>query len=220
MVQSNYRKIQAEVTAAAYGRAIKIIGASKTMPPEKIREAYDAGLRCFGENRIQEGIAKIPQLPSDIEWHFIGHLQRNKVPEAVRHFAWIQSVDSLRLLHAIEKEAAKQQKKMLLLLEINLGNEESKHGLKPEELGELLKEKLEWAEIRGLMAIPPYYEDPEQARPHFRILRRLAESDSRLSELSMGMSHDYVVAVEEGATMVRIGTALFGERSRPATGGP
>jgi len=212
MIESNYRKIQAEVAAVTRGRPVKIIGASKTMPPEKIKEAYDAGLHFFGENRIQEAIAKIPALPSDIEWHFIGHLQHNKVHEAVRYFSWIQSVDSLRLLQAIEKEAAKQQKKISLLLEINSGGEESKHGLKPQELGTLLKENLEWTEIRGLMAIPPFYEDPELIRPHFQELKNLAQFDPRLEELSMGMSHDYPVAIEEGATMVRIGTALFGER--------
>jgi pyridoxal phosphate enzyme (YggS family) len=212
MIQSNYQRIRNEIAAAANGRPVKLIGASKTMAPEKIRQAYDSGLRCFGENRIQEAVAKIPVLPSDIEWHFIGHLQRNKVQEAVRFFSWIQSVDSQRLLNAIEKEAAKQQKRMLLLLEVNVANEQTKHGLLPEALKELLHTKLEWTEIRGLMAIPPFYEDPELVRPHFQTLRELAASDPGLKELSMGMSHDYKVAIEEGATMVRIGTALFGKR--------
>ena len=161
---------------------------------------------------MQEGMAKIQSLPADIEWHFIGHLQTNKAREAVRFFSWIQSVDSLRLLNAIEKEATKQQKKMSLLLEINLGNEESKSGLDATQIEELISTKLEWSGILGLMAIPPFFEDPEKARPYFQDLRKLAEPYPQLTEFSMGMSHDYVVAIQEGATMVRIGTALFGER--------
>jgi len=212
MVQSNYQKIHTAVTAAAAGKPIKIIGASKTMPAERIREAYNAGMRFFGENRIQEAISKIPVLPDDIEWHFIGHLQTNKVRDAVRFFSWIQSVDSTRLLAAIEKEAARQQKKMLLLVEMNLGGEETKHGLDPGDLSDLMNIKSEWTEIRGLMAIPPFFKNPELVRPYFQKLRMVAESHPQLTELSMGMSQDYLVAIEEGATMVRIGTALFGER--------
>jgi len=212
MIESNYEKIRSEVAAAANRRTVKIIGASKTVTGEKIKQAYDAGVRCFGENRIQEAIAKIPALPADIEWHFIGHLQRNKVPEAVRYFSWIQSVDSMKLLDAIEKEAAKQQKKMRLLLEMNVGEEQTKHGLKQAELGEILQTRLEWSEIRGLMAIPPFSENPELARPHFQTLRKLAAFDDRLKELSMGMSGDYQIAVSEGSTIVRIGSVIFGER--------
>ena len=212
MIESNYKRICDEISTASKGRSIKLIGASKTMPVERIREAYDSGMRFFGENRIQEGIGKIQFLPADIEWHFIGHLQTNKAREAVRFFSWIQSVDSLRLLNAIEKEATKQQKKMSLLLEINLGNEESKSGLDATQIEELISSKLEWSRILGLMSIPPFFEDPEQVRPYFQTLRKLAEPYPQLTELSMGMSHDYVVAIEEGATMVRIGTALFGER--------
>jgi pyridoxal phosphate enzyme (YggS family) len=215
MIQSNLSKIQAEVAAAAAGRAVKIIGASKTVPAEKLREAYNLGLRSFGENRIQEAIPKIKDLPENIEWHFIGHLQSNKVRDAVRHFSWIQSVDSSRLLLLIDKEAAKQQKQISVLFEINLGGEETKHGLSPELLKEALETggNLEHARIQGLMAIPPFFEDPEQVRPYFRRLKDLASMHPALTELSMGMSHDYFVAIEEGATMVRIGTALFGERS-------
>jgi pyridoxal phosphate enzyme (YggS family) len=212
MIESNYKRIRDEISNASKGRTVKLIGASKTMPVERIQEAYDAGMRFFGENRIQEGVTKIQSLPADIEWHFIGHLQTNKAREAVRFFSWIQSVDSLRLLNAIEKEAAKQQKKMSLLLEINLGNEDSKSGIDPAQIQELISTKLEWSRILGLMAIPPFFEDPETVRPYFQTLKQLAQPYPQLTELSMGMSHDYVVAIQEGATMVRIGTALFGER--------
>jgi PLP dependent protein len=213
MIQSNFNKIQAEVAAAA-GRAVKIIGASKTVPAERLREAYDAGMRSFGENRIQEAIPKILALPEDIEWHFIGHLQSNKVRDAVRYFSWIQSVDSSRLLHRIENEASKQQKQISILFEINVGGEETKHGMAPELLKQVLESSrnLEHARIRGLMAIPPFFEEADHVRPYFRRLKELASSHPALTELSMGMSHDYIVAIEEGATMVRIGTALFGER--------
>jgi pyridoxal phosphate enzyme (YggS family) len=215
MVEHNYARIESQVAAAAKNRRVKIIGASKTVSTDRIHEVYDAGLRCFGENRIQEALPKIQNLPNDIEWHFIGHLQTNKAKDAVRHFAWIHSVDSERLLRTIEKEAAKQKKKMLLLIEINLGGEESKHGIEPSKLPPLLNvaKDLEWSEIRGLMAIPPFLENPEDVRPYFQKLNGLA-TPHQLPELSMGMSHDYVIAIEEGATMVRIGTALFGERKR------
>jgi pyridoxal phosphate enzyme (YggS family) len=212
MIESNYKRISDEIARAGKGRSVKLIGASKTMPAERIQEGYDAGMRFFGENRIQEGIPKIQSLPADIEWHFIGHLQTNKARDAVRYFSWIQSVDSLKLLNAIEKEAAKVQKQMSLLLEINLGNEETKGGLDSTQIEELISTKLEWCAIHGLMAIPPFFENPEEVRPYFQTLRKLAEPYSQLTELSMGMSHDYIVAIEEGATIVRIGTALFGER--------
>jgi len=214
MIQSNLSRIQAAVAAAAAGRAVKIIGASKTVSSERIREAYNTGMRSFGENRIQEAIPKIENLPDEIEWHFIGHLQSNKVRDAVRYFSWIHSVDSSRLLHLIDKEASKQQKQISILFEINLGGEETKHGLAPELLKEVLDASgnLDHVTIRGLMAIPPFFEDADKVRPYFRRLKELASTHPSLTELSMGMSHDYIVAVEEGATMVRIGTALFGER--------
>ena len=214
MIESRLRKIQAEISAAAGSRSVKIIGASKTVTPERIREAYDAGLRCFGENRIQEAIPKIQNLPPDIEWHFIGHLQSNKVRDAVSYFSCIESVDTLRLLARIDQEAVKQNKSMTALIEINLGGEATKHGADPAELEVLLQEsrKLQNTEVRGFMAIPPFHEDAERVRPYFQRLRSLASAYPHLSELSMGMSHDYIVAIEEGATIVRIGTALFGER--------
>lgn len=216
MIQSRLHAIQEEVAAAARQRPVKIIGASKTVSPDRIREAYEAGLRFFGENRIQEAIPKIQALPGDIEWHFIGHLQSNKVRDAVTYFSCIQSVDSARLLRKIDQESSRQEKRLSVLIEINLGGEESKHGLDPEMLDALMKGSagLQGVDIKGLMAIPPFFEDPEKVRPYFRRLRELAYAFPQLSELSMGMSHDYIVAIQEGATMVRIGTALFGEREK------
>jgi PLP dependent protein len=215
MAEHNYARIRAQVAVAAKDKLVKIIGASKAVSIDRIREVYDAGLHCFGENRIQEAVPKIQALPDDIEWHFIGHLQTNKTRDAVRYFSWIQSVDSERLLRAIEKEAAKEQKRMLLLIEINLGGEETKHGTDPAQLDQILTvaKNLEWCKIRGLMAIPPFFDNPGDVRPYFRRLRQLAD-EHQLQELSMGMSHDYIVAIEEGATMVRIGTALFGQRPK------
>jgi len=220
-LQENFRLILERVKAASGGREVKILGASKTMAPEKLEQAFRAGLRVFGENRIQEAIPKIQTLASlEVEWHFIGHLQTNKVKEAVRYFSWIQSVDSVRLMMAIEKEAHKISKKVNLLFEVDLAGEETKHGMQPDQLAEALdaSRELSCASVRGLMIIPPFFDDPEQARPFFQRLREirdhLAGQFPDLKELSMGMSHDYEVAVQEGATIIRIGTALFGSRTK------
>lgn len=213
-IRENIRRVHENVEKLAAGRAIKVIGVTKTVPPQRIQEAHEAGLHCFGENRIQEALPKIQQLAGlQIEWHFIGHLQTNKAREAVRHFSCIQSVDSLKLLQQIEKEAEKVQKKINFLLEINLGGEESKHGFVESAVAGAVESsrELKWGNLCGLMIIPPYFEDAERVRPFFGQLRRIAEQH-RLSELSMGMSHDYRIAIEEGATMVRIGTAIFGTR--------
>lgn len=218
-VGSNVREALERIAIAARGRQVKLVAVTKTVAPDRIREAIAAGLRLAGENRIQEALPKIQALSDlQVEWHFLGHLQTNKVRDAVKHFACIQSVDSLRVLLEIEKEASRQQKKPELLLELNLGGEESKYGLTREQLPEALEagEKLQWCRVAGLMLIPPFLEDQEMVRPYFRELREIREKYSgrfsALRELSMGMSHDYVTAVEEGATMVRIGTAIFGAR--------
>ena len=214
MIESNLRRIRSEIAAIALDRECKMIGVTKTVSAERIQKAIDAGLRIFGENRVQEAVPKIQQLPADLEWHFIGHLQTNKVRDAVRYFSWIQSVDSARLLQAIDREAVKQDKDVQVLIQIHLGDEETKHGLDASLLNEVLslRSELQRTRVKGLMAIPPFFENPEDVRPYFQKLRKLAHAHS-LPELSMGMSHDYIVAVEEGATMVRIGTALFGERT-------
>jgi pyridoxal phosphate enzyme (YggS family) len=219
MIAENIKKIRENIARVAHGRNVQLIAVSKTVSADRIGKAHHAGIKSFGENRIQEAIPKIAELGSlGIDWHFIGHLQTNKARDAVRHFSWIQSIDSHKLLIQIEKEAAKQNKNIHLLLELNLGSEESKHGLTENDLLEILEAglKLQWCKILGLMIIPPYDEDPEKIRPYFRKLRdirdRWQKDFTDLTELSMGMSNDYEVAIEEGATMVRIGTSIFGSR--------
>lgn len=219
-IQRNVSEIRSRIERASGGRPVRLIAVSKTFPAERVREAWDAGLTIFGENRIQEAVPKIQFLQAlAIEWHLIGHLQTNKTREAVRHFSWIQSIDSLKILNQVEKEAARQQKKIDALLEINIGGEESKHGFSETDLPAALQvgRALEWCKVRGLMIIPPFSEDPEMVRPYFRKMRELRASLAveypDVVELSMGMSHDFEIAIQEGATMVRIGTALFGERT-------
>jgi len=199
---------------------------SKAFPPERIREAYDAGLRLFGENRVQEFAHKWPALRDlpDAEWHMIGHLQSNKAARAAELFAGIDSLDSVRLAEKLNLSARLLGRKLPVLVEINMGEEAAKSGVAPESraLNELLEKaaELDHLEFRGLMAIPPFTEDPEQARPFFRHLRELRDQIAArklasvgMHVLSMGMSHDFEVAIEEGSTCVRIGTAIFGERT-------
>jgi pyridoxal phosphate enzyme (YggS family) len=200
---------------------------SKTFPPERIREAYDAGLRLFGENRVQEFAGKADALEDlrEAEWHLIGHLQTNKAAKAAELFAAIDSVDSLRLAQKLNASAQQFKKKLAVLIEVNVGGEAAKSGIPQEsrELDELLLAAPELAhlEFRGLMTVPPFTEDPQQARPYFRKLRELRDQITarrlpavNVSALSMGMSHDFEVAIEEGSTCVRVGTAIFGDRTR------
>ena len=205
---------------------VKLVAISKTFPPESIREAYQAGLRDFGENRVQEAGLKRPMLLDlGITWHLVGHLQSNKAKAARQLFHWVHSVDSFRLAQKLDQAATTEGGRLPVLLEINLGGEESKAGVGESETAQLAEQisQLATLEIRGLMVIPPYFADPEQVRPYFRRLRELAqEIDARnivnvsMRELSMGMSHDFEVAIEEGATIIRVGTAIFGQRG----GGP
>ncbi|MGC8941205.1 MAG: YggS family pyridoxal phosphate-dependent enzyme [Sulfurihydrogenibium sp.] len=197
-----------------------LLAASKTQPVEKILEAYECGIRYFGENRVQEGMEKIDMLKDykDIHWHLIGGLQTNKAKYAVKYFEMIHSVDRQELVDELEKRASKLGKVQEGLIEVNFG-EESKFGVREENLKTLFEYTLtkKHLKIVGLMAIPPYFENPEDVRPFFRKLRLLKEDleksfNVKLPHLSMGMSHDFEVAIEEGATIVRIGTALFGER--------
>ena len=194
---------------------------SKTHPAEAIREAYAAGIRLFGENRVQEFAGKAEAVRDlDAEYHLIGHLQSNKTGKAAELFHGVDSVDSLKLARRLNAEAERAGKKLRVLIEINTGGEAAKSGFAPEaaELKELLASAsaLPNIEIRGLMTIPPHTDDPKGARPYFKLLRELRDrlrSDSLLlRELSMGMSHDFEVAIEEGSTCVRVGTAIFGER--------
>ncbi len=198
---------------------------TKTFPPEVIAEAYAAGQRLFGENRVQEFMSKagaLVRLP-DAEFHLIGHLQANKAAKAAQLFHAIDSMDSVRLAERLNAAGAGRQKRLPVLIEMNIGGEEAKSGVAPEsaELEALLAAAANWPnlEFHGLMTIPPFTEDPEGARPYFRRLRELRDAIAarnlpgvRMERLSMGMSHDFEVAIEEGSTCVRVGTAIFGER--------
>ena len=208
-------------------QAITLMAVSKTFGPERIREAYAAGLRVFGENRIQEFAGKSDALPDlrSAEWHMIGHLQTNKAARAVALFTAVDSIDSLRLAEKLNASARAAEKKLSALIEINVGGEAAKTGLTPSapDLEQLLRsaQELRHLEFRGLMTIPPFSDDPQQARPYFRKLRELRDQITArrlpavcMQELSMGMSHDFEIAIEEGSTCVRIGTAIFGERPR------
>jgi PLP dependent protein len=230
-IAENLARVRERIAGAARraGRRsddVALMAVSKTFPAERIREAYDAGLRLFGENRVQEFAGKIDSLRdlSKAEWHLIGHLQTNKAAKAVELFAAVDSVDSLRLAQKLNAAAQQLGKKIKVLIEINIGGEAAKSGAAPDsrELEELLSAaaKLEHLKLRGLMAVPPFTDDPEQARPYFRKLRELRDQISarrlpavEMNELSMGMSHDLEVAIEEGSTCVRVGTAIFGERT-------
>lgn len=193
----------------------RMVAVSKTVTAQAVRKAYDAGLREFGENRIQEAERKAAELTDlHITWHMVGHLQSNKAKAAVRLFDLIHSVDSVKLLRAIDRYAADMGKVQRILLQVKLSDEESKSGADEAGLREMMEAgaTLRNVKVEGLMTVPPYFDEPEKARPYFRRLRELAESFDGLRELSMGMTGDYEVALEEGATIVRIGTAIFGER--------
>ena len=201
---------------------VALMAVSKNHGPDAVREAAAAGLTLFGENRVQEAAAKIPESPGHLRWHLIGHLQRNKVKFAVELFEAIHSVDTLKLAETIQRHCEEAGRRMQILLEVNVSGEAVKFGFKPDEVPEVLRRSAEWSrlEITGLMTMPPFTEDPEGARPHFRKLRELRdrwqdETGVPLPVLSMGMTHDMEVAVEEGSNVVRIGTAIFGARPKP-----
>jgi len=222
----NLNSIRQRIAAACAraGRAedsVLLLAVSKSHPPETIRAAVDAGQIHFGENKVQEAKAKIPLAPGRARWQFIGHLQSNKVRDAVELFEMIQGVDSLAIAREISKRAEQAAKTMPVLLEVNVAGEASKFGYQPERLLAELNElnALPRLEIHGLMAIPPFSPVAEKARPYFQRLRELKTSaeavlGAPLPQLSMGMSGDFEIAIEEGATMVRVGTALFGERQK------
>ena len=202
-------------------QTVQLIGASKTIEAARLEDYLDAGLANFGENYIQEGLAKIEWFGAhDLKahWHFIGALQSNKAREAVAHFELIHSVDRMSLAKALDKEARKIAKVQRVLIQVNVGDEASKSGVAPDELASLVEKisRLENLRVEGLMSLPPYDEDAQKMRPYHRMLRELSvELDVELGvgpELSMGMSRDFEVAIEEGATKIRIGTALFGAR--------
>jgi hypothetical protein len=225
-LQENLTRIRSRIDQACErsGRqpdSVRLMAVSKNQPPERVAEAASAGLTLFGENRIQDAKVKIPLCPGQLEWHFIGHLQSNKSRDAVSLFQVVQGVDSLALAEELQKQAIKQARSLPILLEINVAGESSKFGWNPDRLlAELLQlNALNRLEVHGLMTIAPYAVDPEQVRPIFRRLRELRDRctdllGAPLPVLSMGMSGDLEVAIEEGATLVRVGTALFGERPR------
>ncbi len=195
---------------------VRLVGVTKTVPVERIAEAYGAGLTDFGENYVQEAKAKIEVLPRGICWHMIGHVQGNKVKHVARLFDYVHSVDRPEILDGLERGG----REMKVLFELNLSGETTKHGMREEDLGAVLEKAASLSHVVpvGLMTMAPFFDDPEEARPLFRRLRELlAETNARfglqMKELSMGMSSDFEVAVEEGATMVRVGTAIFGVRS-------
>jgi pyridoxal phosphate enzyme (YggS family) len=204
---------------------VKIIAVSKTHSPSEILEVYNSGHRLFGENRAQELIDKQPQLPGDIQWHFIGHLQTNKVKYIAPYVAMIHSIDSMKLLKEVNKQASKNHRVIDCLLQFHIAQEESKYGLNQEEAVEILNSQeyksMKNIRIRGVMGMATFTEDIDWVRKEFKTLKRYFEflkanffaDDDNFSEISMGMTGDYQVAIEEGSTMVRIGTAIFGERA-------
>ncbi len=208
--------------AAKAGRnrdEIELVAASKKQPPEKVRAAIEAGQLLFGESKVQEARAKIPELPSSARWHYIGRLQKNKVRQALPLFEMIHSIDSLALAEDIERIATEEGVRVRGLLQVNVAGESSKAGFSPDGLRENLEAllRLSRVDIVGLMTIPPLAPEPEQSRPFFIQLRGLRDECEKaagisLPHLSMGMSNDFEIAIEEGATLVRVGTALFGER--------
>lgn len=222
-IRDRLLRVQERIRAAAMraGRdasSVTLVAVSKTMPVEAIRGALAAGVTILGENRVQEARDKIAALSGLATWHLVGHLQTNKAKTAVQLFEMIHSLDSLRLAEALDRSEQQAGKTVRCLVEVNLGGEESKSGTTEEGIRSLLEatERLTHLRIEGLMTIPPFLPDQEQVRPFFRRLRvlrdKLAGEGFHLAELSMGMSHDFEVAIEEGATMVRIGTAIFGPR--------
>jgi pyridoxal phosphate enzyme (YggS family) len=231
LIADNIAGVRERIAAAARrsGRSpddVVLMAVSKTFSAERIREAYAAGLRVFGENRVQEFAEKANALRdlAGAEWHLIGHLQSNKAAKAAELFSAVDSLDSARLADKLNAAAEKAGKTLPVLLEINVGGEEAKSGVAPgsEELEEILRQAAGWANlrIRGLMTVPPYTEDPEGVRAYFRRLREIrGEITARrlpavaMDELSMGMSHDFEVGIEEGATCVRVGSTIFGERA-------
>ena len=228
-IAANLAHVRERIARAA-GRAgrrandITLMAVSKTFSVEAIRAAYDAGLRHFGENRVQEMEAKRPKLAAlDATWHFIGHLQSNKARLAAELFDRIDALDSLPLAKKLDSAACERGKRLPVLIEVHLGAESTKSGVDPAALPALAEAvaALPNLELRGLMAVPPYSDEPERVRPHFRQLRGLRDAlTQRLGRqfpmLSMGMSHDFEIAIEEGATEIRIGTALFGSRAPKA----
>ena len=227
-LEDNITRVRERIAAACRraGRrpeSIKLVAVSKTVPPPLIRRAYETGLRDFGENRVQEAVDKRTAL-SDLAavWHLVGHLQTNKANSARELFHWVQTVDSARVAQKLHQAPLCREDRLPVLIQVRLGDEPTKSGVQESGVLQLAEQvsMLRTLELRGLMVLPPYFEEAEQVRPFFRRLRELASTiesaglpNVAMQELSMGMSHDFEVAIEEGATIVRVGTAIFGERT-------
>ncbi len=227
-IDENVRRVRERIIAACMrvNRSpdeVILLAASKTRTPREIVEAFKAGIKVFGENRVQEAAKKIEELKDlPVEWHMIGYLQRNKVKQAVKLFDLIHSVDREALVDEIDRRAGRGGKVQRVLIEVKLSPEETKHGCSPENVKPLVEHilALESVRLEGFMTMAPYFEDPELSRPYFSRLREIKEEIEsefkvKIPHLSMGMTNDFEVAIEEGATIVRIGTAIFGERTYP-----
>src|ERR1700719_4485543 len=225
-IQKNLERVRSQIADVAeksgrQPRDVELIAITKTHDAERVREAYEAGQSLFGESRVQEARAKIPELPSNLRWHLVGHLQKNKIRHALPLFELIHSVDSLALAQDMNRIAEEEGLHPRVLLEVNVAGEGSKFGFKPATLRAEMESLLALSRlsILGLMTIPPLAEEAEASRKYFIQLRELRDSlekefDLDLAHLSMGMTNDFAIAVEEGATLVRVGTAIFGERSK------
>lgn len=227
MLKENLTKVEENIQKACdkAGRKrseVTLIAVSKTKPVEMLQEIYDEGIREFGENKVQEMCEKMELMPQDIKWNMIGHLQTNKVKYIIGKTSLIHSVDSLKLAEEIQKQAVKHDVTADILVEVNIANEESKFGISKDETIQIVRDiaKLDHLKIKGLMTIAPFVEDPEDNRLYFREIKQLSVDINNqnidnvsMDVLSMGMTGDYMVAIEEGATMVRVGTGIFGERN-------
>jgi pyridoxal phosphate enzyme (YggS family) len=227
-IKDRLEKVNNRIQRAAEGchrdpEAIRLVAVSKTVPASKVQEAIEAGVTTLGENYVQEARGKINSLISfPVSWHFIGHLQSNKAKYAVRLFDLIHTVDSLKLARELDKQAQKNAKIQEILIQVNISQEDTKSGISAEDAVNLISEisHLENLSIKGLMTMPPYFNQPEKVQPYFAALRNLRDQIEKkampnvsMDQLSMGMTGDFEVAIEEGATMVRVGTAIFGERT-------
>lgn len=227
MLKENLTEVEAKIEQACKNAGrdrdeVTLIAVSKTKPVTMLQEIYEQGIRCFGENKVQEMVEKYEEMPKDIKWHMIGHLQRNKVKYIIDKASLIHSVDSYRLAEEINIQAKKKNVVMPILVEVNIAKEDSKFGIYTEDSIQLVDEisKLENIAVKGLMTIAPYVEDPEENRQYFRNIKQLSVDITNknidnvsMDILSMGMTGDYTVAIEEGATMVRVGTGIFGARN-------
>ena len=214
----NKRLEKAALKAQVPRESITLVAVSKSVSKEAIEQAWKFGIRHFGENRVQEALSKIPSLPSAIHWHFVGRLQTNKVRHVIEHVQLIQSLDRMKLAHVLQNEGEKHERVIETLLQVNIGDEKSKSGFQPSEVNRALEEiaGLSNLKVLGLMTIAPFFPNVEEVRPYFRAMNDLFTGSHipniEMKYLSMGMTHDFEIAVEEGANMIRLGTGLFGER--------